>query len=72
MRDTTREISKVSSEIRKRGVLKETAKTMDKTICAAKDTSKSLKNSLMEEAPQSVKVIKKTRVRTKGREVSNH
>jgi hypothetical protein len=73
MRDTTREISKVSSEIKKRGVLKETAKTIDETISAAKDTTESLKNSLMEvkeEAPQTVEVIKKARVRTKGRKAS--
>jgi methyl-accepting chemotaxis protein len=70
MRDTTREISKVTSEIRKRGILRETAKTIDETISAAKDTSESLKNSLIEvkeEAPQTVEVIKKARVRTRGR-----
>lgn len=73
MRDTTMEINKVSSEIRKRGVLKETAKTIDETISAAKDTQISLKDTVeevKEVAPQTVEVIKKARVRSKTRKAN--
>jgi ActR/RegA family two-component response regulator len=68
MRDTTIEISKISRDLKERGMIKDTAKTLDETVAAANEAAESFKQTvedMKEAAPQTAEVIKKARERVK-------
>jgi methyl-accepting chemotaxis protein len=68
MRDTTIEISKISRDLKERGMIKDTAKTLDETVAAANEAAESFRQTvedMKEAAPQTAEVIKKARERVK-------
>lgn len=68
MRDTTLEISKISRDLRERGMIRDTAKTLDETVSAANEATNSFRQTVEDTkaaAPQTAEVIKKARERVK-------
>jgi methyl-accepting chemotaxis protein len=68
MRDTTLEISKISRDLRERGLIRDTAKTLDETVAAANEAADSFRQTVEDTkaaAPQTAEVIKKARERVK-------
>ena len=55
MRDTTIEISKISKDLKERGMIKDTAKTLDETVAAANEAAESFRQTVedMKEADSS-------------------
>ena len=70
MRDTTIEISKISKDLKERGMIKDTAKTLDETVAAANGAAESFRQTvedMKEAAPQTAEVIKKARESIKAK-----
>jgi methyl-accepting chemotaxis protein len=68
MRDTTLEISKISRDLRERGMIRDTAKTLDETVAAANEATDSFRQTVEDTkaaAPHTAEVIKKARERVK-------
>ena len=73
MRDTTIEISKISRDLKERGMIRDTAKTLDETIAAANESAESFRQTvedMKEAAPQTAEVIRKARERVKTKKAS--
>lgn len=67
-RDTMMEVSKISRDLKERGMIRNTAKTLDETITAANEAAESFKQTVEEAkaaAPQTAEVIKKAKERVK-------
>jgi methyl-accepting chemotaxis protein len=73
MRDTTKEISKISRDLNERGMIRDTAKTIDETVAAANEATESFRQTveeMKEAAPQTAEVIKKLKDRAKTKKAN--
>jgi hypothetical protein len=73
MRDTTKEISKISRDLKERGMIRDTAKTIDETVAAASEATESFRQTveeMKEAAPQTAEVIKKAKERARSKKAN--